>query len=109
MAGVSPRKQFVADRIRLYFAEPIEQTHLGERAFNVAIQGTPVLSNWEIRTEAKDSGKTIVKEFRDIAIQNDLAVTFQPAESSTGGLPIVSGIEIIAENASTPIANWGWY
>ncbi|MHC4749610.1 MAG: outer membrane protein assembly factor BamB family protein [Planctomycetota bacterium] len=82
--------------VRLYFAE-IEQTEIGRRLFNVSLQGRPVLENFDIASEADGANKSVVKEFKQILIKDDLRVTLTPATKRQAS-PLLCGIEIIAED-----------
>lgn len=78
-------------RVRLYFAEP-EGAKVGQRVFDVAIQGRQVLDNFDIAKEAGSNGSGIFKEFRPIKAAANLTVTL----TASVGRPVICGIEIFA-------------
>ncbi len=49
--------------VRLYFAEP-ENIREGERIFDISIQGTFLLKNFDILKEIGQPHKIIIKEFK---------------------------------------------
>jgi outer membrane protein assembly factor BamB len=78
--------------VRLYFAEP-ENAEVGQRVFDVAIQGRQVLDNFDIAQHAGSDGSGIVREFRGINAAANLTLTFTPSV----GQPVICGIEVLAE------------
>jgi outer membrane protein assembly factor BamB len=76
--------------VRLYFAEP-DDVAPGSRVFDVALQGAPVLEGFDIVKEAGKPRRTIIKEFREVAVSDDLVTTF----AARRGEAVVSGIELI--------------
>jgi hypothetical protein len=84
--------------VRLHFAE-IFFTATGQRAFNVAINGTRVLTNFDIVAAAGGANKAIVKEFTTTATSSGtIAVNYTVG---TADAPKSSGIEIVSAS-STP-------
>jgi len=82
--------------IRLYFAEP-KDLEPGQRIFNVSLQGRQVLKNFDIAREAATENRCVVKQFDGILIKDDLKISLSPA-APQNATPVLSGIEIIAEN-----------
>lgn len=84
--------------VRLYFAEPEDDVAVGERVFNVAIQGEPILTNFDVVQKAGQPRKTVVKEVNGILADGQLIITFH----ASGGVkqPIINGIEVISEGIS---------
>jgi hypothetical protein len=82
--------------IRLFFAES-EKCEIGQRVFNVSIQGRQVLEAFDIVKEAGEINRSIVKEFNRINVIDDLKIALTPTAESQA-LPLLCGIEIIAEN-----------
>ena len=82
--------------IRLYFADP-EDLLSNNRVFNISIQGKQVLKNLDIIKETGASYKTLVKEFKNILIKDNLNVEFNPSDILNKNAPIISGIEIFTE------------
>ncbi|RZN37396.1 MAG: hypothetical protein EF813_05800, partial [Methanosarcinales archaeon] len=54
----------------MYFAEP-NDTSVGERIFDVTLQGKIVLSNFDVVSEAGTPRKTVVKSFNGIMTNSD--------------------------------------
>jgi outer membrane protein assembly factor BamB len=78
--------------VRLYFLEPNETT-AGKRVFNVALQGKPVLENLDVYKQSGGSNRGLVREFKGVEIDGTLSVTLK----ATVGLPVISGVEVVAE------------
>jgi outer membrane protein assembly factor BamB len=85
--------------VRLYFAEP-DKVAGGKRLFNVAIQGKPVLVDFDIAQESGGSGRTLIKEFKGIAAQGELTVQLTPSARAEVRTTMLSGLEMIAEDYS---------
>ncbi|MAG94735.1 MAG: hypothetical protein CMJ48_13475 [Planctomycetaceae bacterium] len=78
--------------VRLYFAEPQRRaTH--QRVFDVVLQGTRVLNALNVAKEAGGPMRSFVKEFSGINAEGAVTLAFTPRQ----GLPILSGVELIAE------------
>ncbi|UCF14417.1 MAG: hypothetical protein JSW59_13470, partial [Phycisphaerales bacterium] len=77
--------------VRLYFAEP-ENAEVGQRVFDVAIQGQQVLSNFDVAQHAVSDGSGIVREFWPIKAAKNLTLTLTPLV----GQPVICGIEVLA-------------
>jgi hypothetical protein len=60
---LTPGNQYT---VRLHFAE-LYQTASGKRVFNVAINGTTALSNFDIYSAAGATYKAVVREFNTTA------------------------------------------
>lgn len=90
-------------RVRLHFAETFHST-TGQRRFNVLINGTQVLTNFDIVAEAGGQNIAIIKEFTVPAnASGQIIVQFQngPADNAK-----CSGIEIVKNWAPiAPTAN----
>jgi hypothetical protein len=83
--------------VRLHFAE-LSFTGAGQRIFNVALNGTNVLSNFDVFAAAGAQNKAVVKEFPINASSTGvLTIAF-----SQGGVdnPEVAGIEIYSATGS---------
>jgi Di-glucose binding within endoplasmic reticulum. len=74
----------------LKFAE-IYFTAAGQRIFNVSINGTKVLSNFDIVTAAGGALKAIDKTFPITVTNNQINIVFTPGSAD---LPKVSAIQI---------------
>ena len=81
--------------VRLYFVEP-QHTAAEARRFDVALQGKPVLSNFDIFVESGGRMKCLVKEFTDIQIDGDCTLTF----TAHRGQSLLSGIELVSTGLS---------
>jgi hypothetical protein len=83
--------------VRLHFAE-IYWTAVGQRTFNVAINSTQVLTNFDIISAAGGANKANVQQFTTTANSSgQVVVSFT---SGTADAPKVSGIEIIPTTAT---------
>jgi outer membrane protein assembly factor BamB len=80
--------------VRLHFIEP---DHLppGRRRFDVALQGRPVLKDFDISQEAGGPNRTLVKEFKGIKVAKELTVTLTPSDPAS--VPVLCGVEVRAE------------
>jgi outer membrane protein assembly factor BamB len=78
--------------LRLYFAEPVQNAAPGTRIFSVSVQGKIVIKDLDITKEAGASRKTLIKEFRNIAVNGPLKLKF----TASKGLPVICGVELIA-------------
>ncbi len=86
--GLTPGNQYT---VRLHFAE-LYQTATGARLFNVAINGSTVLSNFDIYATTGARYKAVIREFTATANgSGQIAITFTTiADNAT-----IEGIEII--------------
>lgn len=84
-------------RVRLHFAEP-DDVEPGERVFDVHLQGKAVLAGLDVVAEAGGRQRTLVKEFRDVKVTDDLTIEFEPAASTKHAEAVLSGVEIHAED-----------
>jgi len=76
--------------VRLYFAE-MEDKKVGERVFDISLQGKNILSKLDVFKEAGGAKRELMKEFKDVAISNQVQIAFK----AVAGEPMLSGIEII--------------
>ena len=82
--------------VRLHFAESAA-TGIGQRLFNVAINGTTVLSNFDVFATAGAAFKAVIKEFITTADGNgNISIAYNYGSATN---PLANGIEVI------PIAN----
>ncbi len=82
--------------VRLYFAET-DDIEAGRRTFDVSLQGKTVLKDFDIVKEAGDPNRTVIKEFKAVAIKDDLRIAFAGTSENHG--PLLCGVEIIAEGS----------
>ncbi len=76
--------------VTLFFAEPEEIT-IGQRIFNVSLQGNIVLENFDIVQQAGGPRMMVKKEFRNISVNNTLLIEFSDNISTA----IICGVEIV--------------
>jgi beta-mannosidase len=88
-------------RVRLYFVEldsewvkDVAKGIAGKRIFNVDINDKPVLTNFDIFSEASKLNKAIVKEFAGVVPDKDgnVRIHFRPGAA---GKPKINGIEVV--------------
>jgi len=77
--------------VRLYFVEP-QHTAAGARVFDVALQGKPVLTDFDIFVAARGRMKCLVKEFTGVQLDGDCTLTFTAHKSES----LLSGIELVS-------------
>ncbi len=80
--------------VRLHFAEP-EDLRPGERVFDVALQGEPVLKDFDIAKTAAGRLRAVVREFKGIMVVGTLRVDLAPS----AGTPVLCGIEVRPDGA----------
>ncbi len=78
--------------VRLVFAEP-QRLKPGERVFTVAIEGKPVLVDFDIVKEAGGPLRPIVREAKGVEAKAEVTLTFGPRS----GQPLVCGVELEAQ------------
>jgi hypothetical protein len=76
--------------VRLFFAE-LEGLSAGDRIFDVAIQGNPVLKRFDISQEAGGDLRGVVKEFRGVTSDGQIKISF----TSHAGAACLSGLQIV--------------
>lgn len=79
--------------VRLHFSEP-DDVKPGQRVFDVALQGKPVLKNLDVAGESGGRNRAVVKEFRGINSNQALEIALIPRV----GKPLLCGVEIVAES-----------
>ncbi|GHO94325.1 hypothetical protein KSF_043730 [Reticulibacter mediterranei] len=86
--------------VRLHWAE-LSWKAKGQRLFNVAINGSPVLSSFDVFATAGYK-KALVKDFPVKANSNgQIVIAFTQAGADN---PFISGIQVVAEQPATAIA-----
>jgi len=82
--------------VRLYFAEP-DEVAAERRVFDVKLKGDVILNDFDIVKAAGGSRIALVKEFRDIKVNDTLVVELVDQDSSAGDRcpPLLNGIEVI--------------
>ena len=73
----------------------------GRRVFDVKLQDSVVLKNFDILKTTGKSNKAVVKEFKGIGVENVLALELVPKSTNPGmnQAPIINFIEVIREDA----------
>jgi outer membrane protein assembly factor BamB len=82
--------------VRLYFVEP-DQLKAGQRRFSVSLQGKEVVQDLDIARETGGAKQALVKEFKGIQAGKELNVRLVPTPGAAVAVPVLCGIEIIAE------------
>jgi len=82
--------------VRLQFAEPRQDAGPGDRVFDVSLQGREVLAGLDIVREAGGVNRAIVKQFSAVEVRGTLTISL----AAKSGSPILSGIEVVAEQAA---------
>jgi outer membrane protein assembly factor BamB len=90
-----PSKPSTSYTVRLHFAEPDGLT-AGQRVFSVSLQGKKVLDRFDIAATAGGANRSIVKEFKGVAVGDSLLIEFSPTKESVRGATLC-GIELVAE------------
>lgn len=88
--GTAPR----AYTVTLYFAEPSD-LEAGERVFDVALQGAPVLRGFDVALQARGPRRVIARSFEGVMVGPELTVELTPGPGSAP--PLLCGIEAVAE------------
>ena len=82
--------------VALHFVEP-DENKPGQRLFDVALQGKPVLRNFDIVKEAGAPRIGVVKQFDNIKAADKLTINLTPAANNNANETVICGIEITAE------------
>jgi hypothetical protein len=78
--------------VRLHFAE-LQGYGVGERLFHVSLNGTQVLTDFDIVAEAGGVNRAVVREFTAVAdASGDIVVNFD----SGNNWPLINGIELLS-------------
>jgi len=87
--------------VRLHFAE-VRWTSVGARIFNAAINGQPVLTNFDILAAAGTTNKAVIRDFPGVVPNgdNNIVISFTPGPADN---PKVCGIEVFASLTEQPI------
>jgi len=79
-------------KVRLHFAE-VEDVDIGERVFNIEMQGKTVISALDIVKEADRNHIIVIKECNSIETRGSIAIELLPREGSEP--PLICAMEII--------------
>ncbi len=80
--------------VRLYFSEP-DQVAVGQRVFDITLQGQTVLEDFDVLQEAGGQYRCIVREFPNIVVEDELVITMKSTPGAELG-PLLSGVEMLA-------------
>jgi len=83
--------------VRLFFVEP-DDCKPGQRRFHIELQGQEVLRDLDIAKEAGGGYRTLIKEFTGVEVAGDLRLRLVPAAGAQVRVPILCGLEIVAED-----------
>jgi len=87
--------------VRLHFAE-LTFTGSGQRVFNVAINSTTVLSNFDVYSAAGGTDVALVEQFNTTASSSgNIVISFT---QGTADNPEVAGVEVLSAGGATGIA-----
>ncbi len=87
----------VTYKVRLHSAETY-WTAVGQRRFNVTLNGTQVLTNFDIIAAAGAANKAVINEFNAIAVGGQIVVQYVTVTDNARA----SGIEIILPRPASP-------
>ena len=93
-SGLTPGATYTA---RLHFAEiffGIGQPGMGQRKFNVAINGAPDLSDFDVYAAAGGANIAVVRDF--VAVADNSGTITLSLTNGAANSPILNGVEIIA-------------
>ena len=57
-----------------------------------------MLSDFDITKEAGGAGRSLIKEFKGISAKGNIVIRFTPAAGASVRVPIICGVELIAED-----------
>jgi hypothetical protein len=86
--------------VRLHFLEP-DRAESDQHVFDVSLQGRTVLSAFDVCREAGGPRRVVVRAFHGVRVQRDLTVTLTPSDCAGAAVPVLSGIEVRAEDEFT--------
>ena len=82
--------------VRLFFTEPDASIAPGARTFDVSLQDSVVLKNFDIAVGGEGPQRSVVREFSGVPIADSLSIELH----RTGEHPaVLSGVEVIAEES----------
>lgn len=76
--------------VRLHFSEP-DAVDVGERVFDVSIQGQPAIRQLDVAKESGGRHRAIVRQFTDVEADSKLRIDLKAVR----GRAILSGVEIV--------------
>jgi hypothetical protein len=81
--------------VRLHFSEVDQKVKPGERVFDVALQGKPVLQNFDVVRTAGGSLTAVAREFRGVVAEEDLHIALTAKNRNKPA--VLCGVEIMPE------------
>ena len=83
--------------VKLYFAELNDGSRLGERVFDVRLQGETVLENLDVLAEADGPHSALVREVKNVRVSDNLTIDLIPqAPSPTPAqMPLLNAVEVV--------------
>ncbi|WP_417383485.1 PQQ-binding-like beta-propeller repeat protein [Gimesia sp.] len=82
--------------VKLTFTEPDEKVEVGQRLFDIKLQGELVQQSLDLRKQTSQAMQSLVLQFEHVPVQDRIELELLPAENSKY-LPVISGIELISE------------
>ena len=99
LPNLTPGAEYV---VRLHFSENY-WTVVGGRNFSVAINGTQVLTNFDILAETASQYKALIKTFTAVAdATGQITVQFSPGTTGQDQTPVLNGLELSQKGAGVP-------
>jgi outer membrane protein assembly factor BamB len=88
--------------VRMYFAAPADD-RVGQRVFNVKLQDTVVLKNFDIMRATGTGQKALIRELRRVPVNGKLILelTSKSARPTMAETPLINAIEIVREDGSS--------
>lgn len=86
--------------VRLHFIEP-DDAKPGQRVFDVKIQGKIVLKNLDVVKEAGGPNRGLVREFKNISVNDELKIEFVPGDGkkiTASTAPVLCGLEVVQQD-----------
>jgi len=85
--------------VRLGFSA-LMNDQVGQRVFDVSLQGEPILTDFDIIKEAGNLNEAIIKEFHGINVENNLTIELTSKEESPSidQAPVINFIEVLRED-----------
>ena len=95
---VEPGDGTATYRVRLAFSDP-EHDKLGQRVFDIALQGKAVASNYDIAGAAGGAKRAVTAEFAGIEVSDDLVIELvsKDPRAALAQQPVLHAVEVIRE------------
>ena len=79
--------------VKLLFAEPQREATVGQRVFDVRLNGKQVCKNLDVLAEAGKSRTLLVKEIKGVSLDKELVIEMAASKGKT----LLCGVEMIKE------------